>query len=257
MIDFHTHILHDIDDGPRTLEESVQMAKVAYEDGTRTVVATPHAPGYGDTYTVARELARLNELREALHAIHLPLNVVPGCELFYDVSLPARLQAGELLSCNNSQTVLVECPIYDQLPVGFEHLVFELQVAGYRVVLAHPERIKDVMHDPNVLIPLIERGVLMQLTSQALTGAQGKPAQELAETLVTHRLVHIIASDAHSLNNPYRPPILSEARKRAAELIGEEAATTMVQDVPHALLFDEEVSIPEPQDVKKQKRWRW
>lgn len=255
MIDFHTHILHDIDDGPRTLEDSLAMAQAAYEDGTRIVVATPHAPGWNNTYTAERVLDRLAALYEAMAAAQLPLEVVPGGELFYDADLPTRLKAGEFLTCNQSRTVLVECPIYEKMPVGLPQLVFQLQLAGYRIVLAHPERINDVIQDPNTLIPLIERGVLMQLTTQALIGEQGTRAKELAETLVTHNLVHIIASDAHSL--PRRPPLLSAARARAAELVGDEAATAMVQDTPHALLHDQPVKLPDPQAVKAQKRRWW
>jgi protein-tyrosine phosphatase len=254
MIDFHTHILHNIDDGPRTLDLSVQMARAALQDGTTTIIATPHAPDQG-RYRVARVYERLAELREALDEAALPLEVVPGSELLYDSDMVARLKAGDLLTIGNSHTVLVECPIYEPLPAGFNQLVFELQVAGYRVVLAHPERIKDVSKDPNALIPLIERGVLMQLTTQALIGDQGDSMQHLAETLLTHAMIHILASDAHGVP-PYRPPLLSKARQRAAELVGEDTATALVLHTPRALLDDLSFDLPTPQPVRNYRR-RW
>ncbi|NJN67612.1 MAG: protein-tyrosine phosphatase [Chloroflexaceae bacterium] len=253
MIDFHTHILHGIDDGPQSLEGSLQMARVAVADGTRTMVATPHTPGMGN-YRAETVLAHLDELREALKQEHIPLEVLPGSEIFYDANLPARLDDGEYLTCNRGRTVLVECPIHDYLPSGFEQMAFDLQLAGYRVVLAHPERITDVQEDPNVLIPMIERGVLMQLTSQALTGEQGPKMQQLAETLVTHRLVHIIASDAHGPT--YRPPKLSSAREIAAGLIGAEAAAALVEDNPGDLVHDRmPANLPVPQEVPRKRRW--
>ncbi len=253
MIDFHTHILHDIDDGPSSLEGSLEMARVAVADGTRTIVATPHTPGMG-AYHAETVLTRLAELREALKRERIPLEVLPGSEIFYDANLPARLDGGEYLTCNGGRTVLVECPIYDYLPSGFEQMAFDLQLAAYRVVLAHPERITDVQEDPNVLIPMIERGVLMQLTSQALTGEQGAKMQQLAETLVTHRLVHIIASDAHGPT--YRPPKLSAARELAAGLIGEEAAAALVEHHPAALVNDHmPENLPAPQEVPRKRRW--
>lgn len=255
MIDFHTHILFDIDDGPSTIEGSVEMARVAVADGTTTIVATPHAPGPGYRCRSSLVLSRLADLQERLVEEDVPLELVPGNELFYDADLVVRLKDGVFLSCGNSRTVLVECPIYGDLPPSFSQLVFDLQVVGYRVVLAHPERINDVRKDPNTLIPLIERGVLMQLTSQALTGEQGRETRKLAETMITHRLAHLIASDAHGAS--YRPPKLAEARRIAADLVGEEAATALVLDTPRMLLEDEPFEPPEPMEAEKRRGWFW
>ncbi len=249
MIDFHTHILHDIDDGPKTIDVSVAMARVAVEDGIRTMVATPHAPGFGwGRSSGARVREHLEQLREALETAGVPLEVLPGNEMFCDLRLPSLLQSGEFLTCNDTNTVLVECPIYEPFPSVFPHVVHDLQTTGYRVVLAHPERIRDVIDDPNTLIPYIERGVLMQLTSQALMGVQGERARRLAETLVTHDLVHLIASDAHNVP-PYRPPLLSSARERAAELVEKAAAQALVCDTPGLLVAGREFTPPTPRAV--------
>jgi len=254
-IDFHTHILFDIDDGPTTIEGSVEMAQVAVADGTTTIVATPHAPGPGYRYRASLVHERVAAVREALDAADIPLEVVAGGELFFDSGLVKRLQEGVFLTCGGSKTVLVECPIYEAMPVGFEQFVFDLQVAGYRVVLAHPERITNVRDNPNMLLPLIERGVLMQLTSQALTGEQGQETRKIAETMVSHYLIHLIASDSHGAK--YRPPVLSHAYQCAVELVGEVAATALVADVPRALLDDQPIDMPTPQEVPQRRRWLW
>src|SRR5262249_62048728 len=113
----------------------------------------------------------------------------------------------------------------------FETALFHLQIACYRVVLAHPERIVEVQQDPNRLLPLIERGVLMQLTAAALLGEQGERLRTTAETLLTHGMAHILASDTHGVP-PRRSPLLARARDRAAALRGPQAATALAATTP-------------------------
>jgi len=163
-----------------------------------------------------------------------------------------------VLPCGDGGAVLLECP-NDYLPGGLDQLIFELQVAGYRVVLAHPERIKPVRKDPNRLLPLIERGVLMQLTADALTGKQGRNLQQAAETLLTHGMVHLLATDAHG-PPPRRTPHLAEAREYAATLVGKQAAAALVHETPAALLRGEVPPShipPRPASVSRRRRWFW
>lgn len=234
------------------------MARIAIQDGVMSVVATPHGPGslHGYNYRVDLIHARLAELREALAARSWPLEVLAGSELRYSKDLVEELQQGHLLPCGEQRAVLLECP-NSQLPAGIDDLVFQLQVADYRVVLAHPERIKTVQQKPDVLLPLINRGVFMQLTTRALTGEQGTHMQKLAQTLLTHHMVHLIASDGHDTSSR-RSPHLMRARRHAAALIGEEAASALVKDTPAALLSGKPVTLPEPQPVQKTRHWfRW
>lgn len=256
MIDFHTHILPDIDDGPRSLEESLEMCRIAVLDGITTMVATPHGPGskFGHRYSTDLVYARLQALQAALEQTAWPIEILPGTEIAYHTELPKLLKAGALLPCGSGGAVLLELPL-THLPSGLDQLVFDLQVAGYRVVLTHPERISVVQKHPNLLIPLIERGVLMQMTSRALTGQQGSHMQRLAETLLTHRMIHLLASDAHD-TSPRRSPHLAEACRHAAALMGEAAARALVQDTPAALLSGKEIELPPPQPVKRARRWR-
>lgn len=259
MIDFHTHILHNIDDGARTIDEALAMAWMAAEDGIKTMVATPHSPitMVGRHYTVELVQTRLAELRAALHESRIAIEIVPGTELYYHPQLPTHLKQGVVLPCGTQQAVLVECAT-SALPDKFDQLVFDLQVAGYRVVLAHPERIKTVQKQPNILLPLVERGVLMQITAQALLGRQGTLLQRVSETLLTHNMGHLIASDAHGAPpRCSRTPRLTEARNRAVSLVGEAAAQALVEDTPAALLSGAELNLPEPESVQSQTSWFW
>lgn len=252
MIDLHAHILHDIDDGPRDLATALEMVRTAVADGVETIAATPHGRsslGASARYSVALLRERLAELRAALEAEGLPLKIVAGTEIYGEAGLVPRLRRGELLGYGESRAVLVEFPS-STIPAAVEQIVFELQLAGRRVVLAHPERLRYVQEDPNILIPLIERGVLMQLTADALIGSQGERLRHLAEVLLSHRLVQLIASDAHG---PHfgRMPNLGAARRRAAELLDEPAAVALTQTVPAAILADAPLSLPQPSRVRR------
>jgi protein-tyrosine phosphatase len=233
------------------------MARIAVDDGITTIVATPHSPlsSQGQHYSVELVHERLGELRAALQQECVPLDVQPGTELRYHDDLLLHLQTELVLPCGAHRALLLECP-NSHLPQHLDETIFRLQVEGYTVVIAHPERIRPVQKDPNVLIPMIERGVLMQLTAGALTGAQGKRMQQLAETMVTHSLIHLLASDAHSASSS-RSPQLTTACAYAAQLTGDQIAQAMVQRVPAALLAGREPKILPPRWVTRKRRWFW
>lgn len=257
MIDLHCHILHDIDDGPSTLDGALEIARAAVADGIMTTAATPHGRSSSSVsrrYSIERLHTRLDELRAALAQAQLPLDLVPGTEVFYEGDVVERLRAGELLTYGSSATVLMEFP-GNILPTTLEQGIFMLQLAGYRVLVAHPERIGAVQTDPNMLIPLIERGALMQLTADALVGNQGSRMQQLAEILLTHNLIQVIASDAHG-SHVQRMPLMASARRRAVELVGEAAADMLVRQTPAALLADRVPDLPTPRQVTA-RRWFW
>jgi protein-tyrosine phosphatase len=236
MIDLHCHILPDIDDGAPSLETSLAMAREAVTDGVTVVAATPHGPGsfVGDRYSVALVQERLAQLRAALEREQIPLQVVAGTELFFGADLVDALARERVLPYGATRTVLVELP-YGGMPPTTEQFIFRLQVAGYQVVLAHPERDRVVQRRPEVLEPLVARGVLMQLTAEALTGGQGPDMRRTAEQLLQRGLIHLLASDAHGVA-PRRPLRLAAARDAAARIIGRQAAQALVLDTPAAIL---------------------
>ncbi len=255
MIDIHSHILYDMDDGALTLAESLAMARMAAADGTRVLVATPHGPGSLACrhYDQALIHARVGEINAALAAEQITLEIVAGTEICYQADLVAQLKRGELLTYGRTRSILLELS-HNTMPPMLENTLFNVQVAGYRVVLAHPERIVEVQQDPNRLLPLIERGVLLQITAAALLGEQGQRLQTAAETLLTHGMAHILASDTHGLP-PRRPPLLAAARDHAAALIGQAAAVALVTSNPAAVLDGQPLRLAPPRPVTQQHSW--
>lgn len=252
IIDLHSHILYGFDDGARTLDESLELGRMAAAAGTRVIAATPHGPGSIASRLYDADLIpeRAAEIEAALRAEGVDLRVVAGTEIDFDAQAVDALRHGLIIPYAGTRTVLLE-PTYG-FTRAFETVVFAIQSLGYRVLLAHPERVHEVQDDPNLLIPLIERGVLMQLTAEALTGAQGGRMQRLCETLVAHHMIHVIASDSHRPTQ--RPPLLAPAHQHAAKLIGQDAADALVHANPAAILADQPVHGPPP---KPRSAWRF
>jgi protein-tyrosine phosphatase len=203
--EIHFHLLPGVDDGPATIEDSLELARLAVRDGTRTVVATPHVRG--DFVTDVHELAdRAEEVRDHLRRERIPLVVVQGAEVGPD--MVGRLDATGLEQVAagplGRRWVLLEPP-FDGI-AGVLDAAAELRARGYAVVLAHPERSAGVLTAGcRLLREELAAGALAQISVSSLLGHHGSEAQVAARHLVEMRLAHAFASDAHS---PRRGPAL-------------------------------------------------
>lgn len=252
MIDIHTHILPDIDDGPPDMETSIGMGRIASEDGITAIISTSHGE---DLARLGRAGAqeRLDEVREAWRAAGVDIRLELGVEIFLAPRTAGQLQAGRIWPLARSRYVLVELP-YQPWPSFTEAALFDLQGAGYVPILAHPERYHAIQHNPNMMYSLAEKGILGQVTAMALLGQHGPGPKATAEALVKHRLVQFISSDSHGVIIRKRPPILSEAVSIAAEWTGADEARRMVFDNPQHIL-DDTVLVPQPERVPVRKPW--
>lgn len=235
MIDLHSHILRGIDDGARTLEDSIDIARAAVEDGIRVIAGTPHVRDDYPTDAGVMEY-RVAELRHELEQAGIPLDVRPGGEIA--VEWLARLSIDELRRFGlggNPRYLLVETPYYGW-PLGLGERLFALRAAGITPVLAHPERNAEVQAQPERLVPIVEAGALVQVTAASIDGRIGRRAQEAGLTLIDQGLGHMIASDAHHAS------VRAVGMTEAAEAVGdEELANWLVWDVPAAILGDTQI----------------
>lgn len=233
MIDLHCHILPGLDDGPATLEQALDMARMAVEDGVRVAVASPHFLHPVFEVSVEERDRAVLALRTALADNDIPLAIVPGaeCRLHERLVTMAREQPALTLA-GAGKALLVECP-ETMLPPGFDDVVFE--ALAYRIVpiWVHPERNHGVQARPEVVREYVDMGMRILVTAGSLTGKFGFRAKRVARKLLKARLVHVLASDGHNTEN--RPPILGEGLKRAQKLIGDEARK-LVTENPAALI---------------------
>jgi protein-tyrosine phosphatase len=242
MIDLHSHVLPGIDDGPATLEESIEFVRVAGNQGVTTLAATPHARSDYPLVAVERLAAACDELNDAVGEGRGP-RVVPAAEV--DVLWAQRASDEQLRLASFAQRgtdLLVETP-YGMLPDGFEDLLFQISLRGFRILLAHPERNPTFQRDPQRLKDLAMRGVLIQLTLPSVAGAKkGSRSRALSFELVREGLAHNVASDSHSPRS-FRPPALRLAVQALSELSAD-YAEWMVTDAPAAILAGRPLSAP-------------
>jgi len=241
MIDTHVHILPGVDDGPETLERSLELAAALIQEGVHTAVATPH---YNDEFpqrSAAEIRARVLFLQQALDKERLPLRVLPGHEALIKPGLTDDIRAGRLSTLNGSRYLLLELWNMSWLPET-DRVIFELRAMGITPVLAHPERYRVFQKEPERLEALLAQGVLTQITASSLVGMQGRTAQRTAEMLLKKGLVHCIASDAHGLHK--RPPTIREGLRQAARIIGPARTRQLVEDWPTTIITNAPYYLP-------------
>jgi protein-tyrosine phosphatase len=254
MIDLHCHILPGLDDGARTLEEALEMARVAERDGITTIVATPHF-FRGDAF--AGDVASIEEKRrvltEALGKSEIQVEVKPGAEVYISHNLIDEIKKGKgSLVINESSYMFVEFPS-DHIFPGVKNLFFNLMSEGITPIITHPERNSAFKENPGLLFDLVEAGALAQANSGSFLGLYGGKSQEFVLRLLEWNLVYFIASDGHSPHSI--PPKLSEAVREAEALIGKERASALVNENPQAVLEDKEIPyLPQPSDPRKSRK---
>jgi protein-tyrosine phosphatase len=185
LIDLHSHILPALDDGPRTIEESLDLARSAVADGVGILACTPHNQKHLSRPVIE---AAVKELRAALAAAGIPLRLALGVEVLLEADMDALIAEERAFCLHNTRYMLIELP-FDFWPPFTEQALFDLQLRGIVPIIAHPDRYRAVQTDPNRLVPLIERGALAQLTAGSLLGDFGPGPQRCAEALLKQNLV--------------------------------------------------------------------
>ena len=233
MVDLHGHLLPGIDDGAKSLEQALHMARQAVADGITLSVLTPHHLNgvYDNPARQVREHCAVfrGHLRE--HAI--PLRVLPGSECHLVPELPAALAAGTALTLGDrKRAVLVELPVH-AVPLGATHILEDILALGLQPVIAHPERNGELAADAGRLSEWIAMGCLAQVTARSCTGRFGPRVQEAARHMVRGGLIQVMASDAH--RDSRRIPELTPGRETVARWTSPETATLLTEDFPRAL----------------------
>lgn len=210
MIDLHCHILHGIDDGAHSLEESLHLCSIAERNSIHTAVVTPHLvhPENVDEFVNVRD-RRIDELRQRLEKENIKLELVPGAEVFVndDIFYAPSLDAATL---GGTRYILIE---FDFNGLNINRIikyVNEFVSRGYYPIIAHPERYRFMQQNYDIVNHLADMGVLFQLNSSSLAGFGGMETRELAFAMASSGIASFIGSDAHSV--AHRPNNLLEQR---------------------------------------------
>ena len=244
FVDIHCHLIPGIDDGAKSWEESLAMARMAVADGIQTIIVTPHQLGtfgHNDGATIRQRTA---ELQGVLDEHQIALRVQPGADVRIEPDMIAKLRTGEVLSLGDHRRhVLLELP--HELYFPLEPVLDGLHAASMVGILSHPERNQGLLKQPRLLEPLVERGCMMQVTAGSLMGTFGPQCQQMSDWMFEHGLVHFLATDAHGPNS--RRPLIRRAFERVAEIAGLETAIDVCCRNPQAVAEGREVVAERPQ----------
>ncbi len=211
LVDLHCHILHGIDDGARSLEESVHLCRIAADNSIQIAVATSHLVHPEDVNEFVRiRDKRINELRRVLDEKKIPLEIVPGAEVFVndDIFYAPSLDA---VTLGGSRYMLIEFDFNGLNITRIIKYIEELLARGYIPIIAHPERYRFMQQNYDIVNHLADIGVLFQVNSSSLAGFCGNEAKELAVAMVSSGIASFIGTDAHSV--AHRPNNLLEQIK--------------------------------------------
>lgn len=233
------------------------MARLAVDDGIKTVVASPHT--LNEIYYNPAQLvsSHVRHLKRILLSEQIELRLCPGSDMHICVDMLKRIQDREVATVNeNGRYVLVEFPV-QTIPSRSREELFQLKLNNITPIITHPERNRVFQNSLKILYELVNMGCLVQITAMSVTGELGEDAMECAHRLLELRLAHVIASDAHAPDN--RPPVLSAGVAAAAEVLGNpEEARAMVVDRPEAIIAGRAVDVPEPRRPQRKRWWvRW
>jgi protein-tyrosine phosphatase len=248
MVDLHCHILPGIDDGAATMEESLTMAETAIEDGITHVVATPHS---SSEYHF--DFDHVRRLRDDLQSrVGDRLQLATGCDFHLNPENLNSLRKDPSPYClNQCDYLLVEFNEIS-IPPGMDQTLHEIQLAGVRPIITHPERNRILRAHPERLKKWVRQGCFVQVTAGALTGVFGPIPQKNALQWIREGLVHFVASDAH--NTRKRPLRLQPAYDLIADQFGVKKARALSlenplaafegRELPHVPEIEEEIQPP-------------
>ncbi len=251
MLDIHYHLLFGLDDGPKTIDESVALAEASIAEGVTHIVCTPHA-NHEFAYRPAINKERLALLNERLDG-RITLGL--GCDfhLSYD-NIADALHNRDKYTINGKRYLLVEFPNV-MIPSLISEWLYQFNACGIVPIITHPERNPELAANPGRMAEWMRSGCLIQVTAASITGRFGRMAASASDSLLKKNWVHFVASDAHSLRG--RPPAMAEAHKILVARFGQDTADRLCIHNPRAAFNGEPLAAqPEPEGLYEERKPR-
>lgn len=222
MTDVHSHILFGIDDGSRTISESIELLKKLKSVGFNNVILTPHFildSTYNSNYEANIKI--YNELKERLLNENIDINIYLGNEIFIDKNVPTLLEKNIITSLNGTKYVLVEFPMHNKL-LNIEDILYEIRSKGYEVVIAHPERYDAFKEDYSIVDTLREDGFLFQSNYSSILGYYGKESIKLLKYMLKRHYIDFLGTDIHRIEKTYVIDNFKKIEKHIIKVTGSE-----------------------------------
>lgn len=232
-IDIHSHILYGIDDGSKSLEESIEIINQAIEVGFTEIVLTPH-------YIEESKYQTNNKEKESiLETLKSNIKLYLGNEVFVNNNLEELLKKQEISTINKSKYLLIEFPM-NQKPKDINNILYELRIKGIIPIIAHPERYDYVEKNPSIVKEWIEEGAILQSNYGSIIGIYGSGPQKTIKKLLKKKLIDVLASDVHYPNNKIYQNM--ETIEKKLKRITKENYEKLVYTNPKLIIENKEIS---------------
>lgn len=197
MIDIHTHLIPNVDDGSDSMEETLRLARTAVKEGISHTVLTPHHNRYWVSNEKDKVIELTKEIEKAIRNEDIPLTVSPGQEIRMNEEFSEELFAGNYLSLDGKgKYYLVEFS-WREFPSFARSYLQQMLDADIIPVIAHPERQRPFLDEPGLLKELIDMGCISQVTASSIVGDYTEEIRQAAHVMMEDNLIHVIASDVH------------------------------------------------------------
>ena len=238
LVDMHCHILPGIDDGSRNMEQSINMIKIAYDEGIRTIILTPHYHPAKGTHNISKWEETYEKLKTKVKSENIDIDFYLGAELFYTHDASEYIENGQVISMSGSDYMLVEFRPETEFSL-IKSAVYDILSAGKKPIIAHIERYDCIVGNIERVEDLIDLGAYIQVNASTVTGGMGLSIKFFIKKLLKRNLVHFIGTDAHS--DGHRSPRMAECFKYIAKKCGEEYALEVMRDNALKIISNQEI----------------
>lgn len=238
MLDIHTHIIPNIDDGAKSVEDAFEILKEAYRSGFTDIVLTPHyIKEYYQTDTKTREFW-VEAIQDVLEKLQIPIKVYVGNEIYISEDIDKLLYNRHVSCLNNSKYVLFELPMYSEIKY-LDDVIFKIFNMDKIPIIAHPERYCYVKKDISLVKKLHKKGVLFQANYGSILEFYGMDAKKTLEKLLKENLISFIASDVHRPKTIYSN--IEQSKEKIKQIIGDNKLEELTTINPRKIILNEDI----------------
>lgn len=222
MTDIHCHLIYDVDDGSRNLEESLELLEELNNAGFDKVIITPHFIS-GTEYDSDNEikLSKLKKIKQEIKKRHLDMQVFLGNEIFINKNIPTLIDEGKISSLAGTKYLLIELPFHNKI-LGLEDLLYELTCQGYVPIIAHPERYDYFQENYKLVDAFKEEGILFQCNYASVLGYYGKKTEKLVKYLFKRHYVDYLGTDLHRNSQTFVLDNFKKIEKNIVKITGKD-----------------------------------
>ena len=237
MVDLHSHIIPGIDDGSKSVEETFNMIEEAKEAGFTDIVLTSHFLTHYYEPTTGEIVLWKEKLQEIIEKKKIEINLHSGMEIYISNKIEELIKEKKILTLANSRYMLIELPLSSTVNY-FDFVLYFLQSISIQLILAHPERYKNVQENPELIQEYIDKGALIQCNYGSILGLYGGKAKKVIKYLLKNNQVHFLGSDCHKEGTIY--PLVPVAAKRIKKIIGEKEFNIISTENPKKVIENKE-----------------